>query len=308
MIYTSSRSIRRIIGRISKGEPVIASFERLCKRERVRAGAIRAIGLIQSIKLQTYESDRVGYQTTLEAESTFEVLHLEGNVSTLGDQVVLNCYVHLGTHSFGQWQTFGGRMAEAEAYSLEFIMEVYEDIELKRRLDERLKLPVWNKLERNKYDTPEGPISRPRSTGPVFDPNAQPAPAETPSAAEAAAPPEASAAPAPAPKPEPPPPTPSGGRAAAFSSDGAMVVGNTSEPQVVRRPTRPTRSVTPPGPPTPATTPTRIAPQPPPKPPPPPSQTGGQSQRRQLGRCHRSLQHGQGDRSHHRTCTCCCRP
>ncbi|MBH24448.1 MAG: hypothetical protein CMH57_08360 [Myxococcales bacterium] len=242
MIYTSSRSIRRIIGRISKGEPVIASFERLCKRERVKAGSLRAIGLLQGVKLQTYESDRVGYQTSLEAEAMFEVLALEGNISMLGDQVVLNCYAHLGAHHFGQWQTFGGRLAEAEAYSIEFVMEVYEDVELKRRYDERIKLPVWNKLERNKYDTPEGPISRPRSTGPVFDPSA-PKPAEVEEAPEAT---EEAPALAPTPAPAPPPaPVSSGPRTSAFSSDGAVVVGQASAPQVVRRPTRPTRQSNP---------------------------------------------------------------
>ena len=123
MNYTSSRSTRRIIGRLSKGESLIASLQRLCKRERERAGAVRGIGLLRNVELQTYSAEKRRYETTLSGTTSFELLSLEGNISTLGELIFINSYVHVGTHHLGQWQTFGGLLVEAEAISFEFILD-----------------------------------------------------------------------------------------------------------------------------------------------------------------------------------------
>lgn len=214
MNYTSSRSTRRIIGRLSKGESLIASLQRLCKRERVRAGAVRGIGLLRNVELQTYSAEKRRYETTLSGTTSFELLSLEGNISTLGELIFINSYVHVGTHHLGQWQTFGGLLVEAEAISFEFILDAFEDVTLERRLDDRTGLAIWNKLERvgqSPLDTPSSTKEQEKASAPVERP----------------APPISKST--------------SGERATAFSSDGA-VSNSAAVPKVVRRPTRPTRA------------------------------------------------------------------
>jgi hypothetical protein len=97
MNYATSRQNRRLLGRLSKGENVINSIERICKRESIRAGTFTAVGLLSRIEIQTYQPSGT-YETSLESEGNFELVSLVGNISTLGGQTVINCYVQVSTH------------------------------------------------------------------------------------------------------------------------------------------------------------------------------------------------------------------
>jgi predicted DNA-binding protein with PD1-like motif len=160
MNYSLSRQVRRFVGRLSK-------------REDIRSGTIRALGVLRHVALQTYESDQ-GYTTQLDVESTFELTSLEGNISMLGEQIVLNCYVQVSTRQLGQWQVFGGRLYEAEAIAVEFVVEVFDDLVLERRLDARVGLPTWERIETVDAAEPDGELD---AVAPVRAINPPPEPA-----------------------------------------------------------------------------------------------------------------------------------
>lgn len=237
MQFATSRQYRRLVGRLSKGESVISSFERLCKREGIRAGSIQATGLLSHIQLQSYDPQGT-YQSSVDADGAFELLTLTGNISTLGGQTIINCNVYLGTTHLGQRQTLGGTLVEATARTLEFIVVAYDDLVLERLFDPNLGIPVLNRVE-----TVSGESATERSVPRVADPTpTRPEPQPAPKAAEpSAAAPDDDAAPASQADAEPAPTAakqaPSAGaRAAAFSSDGAAT-SRTSTPEIVRRPT-----------------------------------------------------------------------
>ncbi len=236
MNYASSRSLRRYVGRLSKGERLVESIERLCRREQIRAGSITAIGVLRQVQLQTYTPEG-GYKTTLEATGNFELITLNGNVSTLGDQVILNCSALVATVEHGQSLTFGGRLFEAEAVTLEFAIDAWDDLVLERRLDARTGLPVWNRVEAVGGESIRE--AAPTTAAPAAPAPAAPAPTPAPVAATPAPEPAAPApTPAPTPEPEPDPePEPAQPTPQAFSGD-AGVITRPSTPEIVRRPGR----------------------------------------------------------------------
>lgn len=244
MNYATSRHIRRIVGRLAKGERVLTSLERLCRREKIRAGSVRAVGLLSNVRLQSYNPTN-GYTPSLEAEQVTELLSLEGNISTLADTIVLNCYVHIGSEHMGQLHTCGGTLAEATAFSVEFVIEAYDDLVMERRLESRVGLPLLNKIE---TITGDSTISSTRDAAPaVAAPKpapvveapkpVAPTPAPVVEAPKPAAPKPAPVVEAPkpaAPKPAAPKPAPAQPKATSFSSEG-MTSKPAAAPQVVSR-------------------------------------------------------------------------
>ncbi len=235
MNYATSRHLRRLLGRLTRGENLVASIEHICRKEQVRAGTVRAVGILQKVELQTYEAGK-GYQTTMQAEGTFELIALTGTISTLGDQVILNSYVQVGFQQLAGQQLLGGRLFEASAVSVEFVIEAADDIVLERRLEERLGLPILNRIETLSGESMMDRVEEPAATTPA--PAAQPAAAarEVPEPAVVATPQRRTApTPSEAPKPAASAPAPRAqAPATSVSSDGT--VGTASDPQVVRRP------------------------------------------------------------------------
>ncbi len=224
MNYATSRHHRRIVGRIAKGERLFATLERICRKEKVRAGSIQAVGLLDSAHLQLYKPSQ-GYESVLEANQTVELLSLHGNISTLADAVILNCRAQIAVENLGQNQVFGGQLADAVALSVEFVIEAYDDLVMERRLDARLGLPVLNRIETTSGDGVQERVEAPK-----------PAPV----AAKPAAPKPVAPKPTPAPAPvvekpveEPVAPAPSAPRASAFSSDGVAATPSAA-PAVMR--------------------------------------------------------------------------
>jgi predicted DNA-binding protein with PD1-like motif len=244
MNYATSRHTRHIVGRLTRGEKLIPTLERICRKEKIRAGSFQAVGILSSVQLQVYKAP-TGYEPLLEATENVELLSLRGNVSTLADAIVLNCYAQVAIAHLGQCHVFGGQIADATALSVEFTITAFDDLVMERRLEPKLGLPMLNRVETVAGDsTTEHLSASPSEAAPRHEPTAaRPEPKkEEPTAPR----PEPAPAPRPEPEPEPEPdpdldleaePEPAPTRAAAFSSDGTAAP--LSEPTVTRLPARP---------------------------------------------------------------------
>jgi hypothetical protein len=174
-------------------------------------------------------------------------------VSTLGDQIVVNCYAQVGAHNHGQWQSFGGRLLEATALSVEFAIDACDDILLERRLEPKTGLPILNRVENlsgeSMVDRSDSLVDTFPADTPAPDPTPQPAPkAEEPPAASApvdsgnaavqASADSVSAAAVKEPKPaaKATPSQPRRRATSATSEAAGTTTANTAPPEVVRRP------------------------------------------------------------------------
>jgi len=73
-------------------------------------------------------------------------VHLTGNVSTMGSEVIVNASTQLGYSSYGQRVLVGGHLAAAKVFAVEFELATYDDLMLERTFDASTGLPLWNRI------------------------------------------------------------------------------------------------------------------------------------------------------------------
>lgn len=136
MIVFESRLARRFVGRLERGEEVIATLRQLCEHERIRSAWIHGAGMLEWAELTEWDPDREAWRAPRRVEGPLTVLALEGNVAIRNGPPWVQLHVMLSRQSGpGAIETLGGTLASARAYALEFAFEVYEDVRLERDED-----------------------------------------------------------------------------------------------------------------------------------------------------------------------------
>lgn len=123
------------MGRIEQGEDLVETLTDLCRDHDVHAGQIQAIGSLSRAEVARFSPAESTYETVFDAEGDFELISLSGNVSQLGDQIVLRLEVLLSAMGPAGPQVLSGQLRSAKAISCEFVLEVFEDLAVERRLD-----------------------------------------------------------------------------------------------------------------------------------------------------------------------------
>ena len=130
-----------------KGENVTDVLLDVCTKAGVSAGAIRMQGVLSSVELAVFDSNEGEYVRTFAADGDLEMLSVEGNISRMGPQPILNAHVTLAYAEHGQNRVVGGQLRSGTAYSVEFVIEAFDDVTLERTMDESTRLPTWSRME-----------------------------------------------------------------------------------------------------------------------------------------------------------------
>ncbi|AKF06471.1 PPC domain-containing DNA-binding protein [Sandaracinus amylolyticus] len=133
MIVFESRIARRFVGRLERGEEVIATLRQLCEHERIRAAWIHGAGMLEWVELTEWDPEREAWRAPRRVEGPLTVLSLEGNVSIRNGPPWVQLHVMVARQTGpGTFETLGGTVASARVYALEFAFDVYEDVRLER--------------------------------------------------------------------------------------------------------------------------------------------------------------------------------
>jgi predicted DNA-binding protein with PD1-like motif len=135
VIFQETTRTRRLVGRIEQGEDLVEALTELCRDHDVHAGQIQAIGSLSHAEVARFSPSASTYETIFDAEGDFELISLSGNVSQLGDQIVLRLEVLLSAMGPAGPQVLSGQLRSAKTISCEFVLEVFEDLAVERRLD-----------------------------------------------------------------------------------------------------------------------------------------------------------------------------
>jgi predicted DNA-binding protein with PD1-like motif len=135
LIFQETTRTRRLVGRIEKGEELIETLTELCKEHDVRAGQIQAVGALTQAEIARFDEASGDYETVFSGDGSFELISLSGNVSRLGDEVVLRLEGLLSAKGPVAPQVFSGQLRSGRAASVEFVLEIFEDLAIERRLD-----------------------------------------------------------------------------------------------------------------------------------------------------------------------------
>ncbi|RVU43186.1 DNA-binding protein [Lujinxingia sediminis] len=151
VIFRVSTSQQKLVGRVDEGEELVTELTRICRSNGVAAADLRAVGQFSEIELAAFDPRRGEYVKVVEGEGYFELVSLNGNVSTLGDEVVLRLDAVFNALGPAGPQLVAGQLRRAKALSAEFVIEVFGDLRMKRRLDTasgRLDLETIEQIER----------------------------------------------------------------------------------------------------------------------------------------------------------------
>ena len=132
---------RRILGRLFKGDDLLAALGKHCVEAGIRLGEVKAIGAVSRARVGFY--DQAGRQYTYHIlDEPIEILSLTGNVSLKDGHPFVHAHVTL---SDGEGRAFGGHLAEGTiVFACEFSITEYHSKEpLSRGLDEETGLFLW---------------------------------------------------------------------------------------------------------------------------------------------------------------------
>jgi len=143
MITFESRHTRRFVGRIERGEDVLATLKRFAMSERIRAGWVRMTGIVEWVEVTEWDTSREVLRAPRRIEGPLTLLAGEGNISfRLGEPFVEMRAAFSRETDMGV-QTVGGQLVVVSALNVEFMIEVFEDVRLDRDEERETGLSVW---------------------------------------------------------------------------------------------------------------------------------------------------------------------
>jgi uncharacterized protein len=132
---------RRFLGRLAKGDDLLAALERCCQEQGITLGEVRALGAVSRARVGYYHQEKRQYQF-LDLEQPLEILALVGNISLKDGQAMVHAHVTLGD---GQGRAYGGHLAPGNlVFACEFVLQEYQAAQpLARQMDEATGLFLW---------------------------------------------------------------------------------------------------------------------------------------------------------------------
>ena len=185
MKYAQSKTSRRIVGQFDRGDLLPEAIVELCQAADIRAGEVRAQGILSRVDLGIYSRDNRSWDTAFRTDDTVEMLSLIGNISMMGEARVINAKAHVAYSSHGQTHTVGGQLRSATAYDVEFVIDAFDDLELQRGLDADTQLPFWKTIESREAHVEQAADDREPPTPKPVAPKPTSAPKPAPKSAEA---------------------------------------------------------------------------------------------------------------------------
>jgi uncharacterized protein len=132
---------RKIIGRLAKGDDLLAALEHCAREHGITLGKVEAIGAVSHSRVGYYNQAERKYYF-LDLARPLEILSLIGNISLKDGKPMVHAHVTLSDH---EGRAFGGHLAEGTlVFACEFIIQEYQSATpLVRQMDDPTGLFLW---------------------------------------------------------------------------------------------------------------------------------------------------------------------
>lgn len=141
-LSVEARASRTIIGRVFRGESLQAAFKRLVVEHDLQTAWVSAIGAFEQIELTEYNQVERRYEEAHRFELC-ELLSMQGNLSLRDGEPFWHLHATVSLREDGRDVTYGGHVADAVVFALEFRIECFDEIELRRAEDPATGLQLW---------------------------------------------------------------------------------------------------------------------------------------------------------------------
>jgi predicted DNA-binding protein with PD1-like motif len=145
MLSTESRRGRRILARLDRGTDLFDGVRALCQKHEIRCGELRAIGALEMAELAAFDQgSRRWKPSRVVADGGLELLHLHGNISEERGAVSIQAQATLMRDRDVGVEVLGGSLKAAVVYSIELVIETFDDVLLRRQADAATGLSRWH--------------------------------------------------------------------------------------------------------------------------------------------------------------------
>ncbi len=183
MIVIESRASRRLIGRLDRGVSLFEALLGVCRDQRVRTAEIRALGSFESVEVAEYDQATRVWKPGRTFAGGLEILNLTGNVSERGGQLALHAHASVMRDRDNGVEVLGGHLVSARVFALEFVIEAFDDVILRRGSDAATGLTLWTEALTVPVEGERAPAPRPAAAAAPAAPPPAPAPAPEPASA-----------------------------------------------------------------------------------------------------------------------------
>jgi len=127
----AQRKDNLVLGRIEKGEEIVAAFKNICKTHNIKSGFINGLGAVQDVQIAYYNIEEKQYHHK-ELIGDFEIVSLNGTISVFNDEPHIHLHIALGNEDF---KVTGGHLdLGIVSLTCEFMITVF-DAEIHRKPD-----------------------------------------------------------------------------------------------------------------------------------------------------------------------------
>ena len=133
---------RHIVGRVFRGSGLQDAFRALVDEHRLQAAWLSAIGAFEWIELTEYDQDEQRYEQAHRFERC-ELLAMKGNLSERDGEPFWHLHATVSLREDGRDVTYGGHVVDGSVFALEFRIDCFDGLALRRELDDATGLHLW---------------------------------------------------------------------------------------------------------------------------------------------------------------------
>jgi predicted DNA-binding protein with PD1-like motif len=141
-LAVEARASRHIVGRVFRGSGLQDAFRNLVDEHDLRTAWVSAIGAFEWIELTEYNQSDRRYEEAHRFEGC-ELLSMQGNLSERDGEPFWHLHATVSLREGGRDVTYGGHVVDGSIFALEFRIDCFDEVELKRVDDEATGLQLW---------------------------------------------------------------------------------------------------------------------------------------------------------------------
>jgi len=135
VISAESHRGRRIVGTLDRGADLFDALRAVCQRHEVRSGELRVTGSLERADLSSYDQAARQWKPTRSLEGGLELLQLSGTIAEESGALVFSARAALMRDRDTGVEVVGGHLSRAVVFSIEFVIDSFDDLLLRRQRD-----------------------------------------------------------------------------------------------------------------------------------------------------------------------------
>jgi len=146
LLSVEARASRHIVGRVFRGRGLQKAFRDLVDEHGLRTAWVNALGAFEWLELTEYNQDERCYEEAHRFECC-ELLSMQGNLSERDGEPFWHLHATVSLREEGRDVTYGGHVVDGSVFALEFRIDCFDELDLKRETDDATGLQLWADTE-----------------------------------------------------------------------------------------------------------------------------------------------------------------